>query len=95
MVHVYVDRCIFKKNRGSAIIYERNIYGLDVGMQVSIKDCHTDFVNNKILTNDQNAIVTISQSAGTVDIRNVNLTFIGNCSFINNLGTLRFVLSRV
>ena len=52
VVHIYIDRCIFNKNRafvGSAIIiYERKIYGLDVGMQVSIKN--TDFVNNEILT---------------------------------------------
>ena len=52
---------------------------------MSIKD--TDFIKNEILTADQDAIVTISQSAGTVNIRNVNLTFTGNCSFINNLGT--------
>ena len=55
VVHVYIDRCIFKNNRafvGSAIIiYERKIYGLDVGMQVSIKN--TDFVNNEILNADQ------------------------------------------
>ena len=89
VVHIYIDNCSFKENRafvGSAIIiYERKINGLDVGMQVSIKD--TDFINNEILNADQDAIVTISQSAGTVDIRNVNLTFIGNCSFINNVGT--------
>ena len=89
VVRIYIDNCSFKENRafvGSAIIiYERKFNGLDVGMQVSIKD--TDFINNEILNADQDAIVTISQSAGTVDIRNVNLTFIGNCSFINNVGT--------
>ena len=89
VVKVYIDGCIFKDNQafvGSAmIIYERKIYGLDVGMQVSIKD--TDFISNKILTADQDAIVTISQSAGTIDVRNVNLTLHGNCSFINNIGT--------
>ncbi len=89
VVHIYIDKCNFKENRafvGSAmIIYERKFNGLDVGMQVSIKD--TDFINNEIINADQDAIVTISQSAGTIDIRNVNLTFSGNCSFINNLGT--------
>ena len=89
VVMVYIDGCIFKSNQafvGSAmIIYERKIYGLDVGMQVLVKD--TDFINNEILTADQDAIVTISQSAGTIDIRNVNLTLHGNCSFINNVGT--------
>ena len=54
-------------------------------MQVSIKD--TNFVKNEILTADRDAVVTISQSAGTVDVRNVNVTFYGNCSFIDNVGT--------
>jgi transcription initiation factor TFIID subunit 2/histone acetyltransferase MYST3 len=89
VVHIYINKCNFKENRafvGSAIIiYERKFNGLDVGMQVSIKD--TDFINNEIINADQDAIVTISQSAGTIDIRNVNLTFSGNCSFIDNLGT--------
>ena len=51
----------------------------------SIKD--TDFISNEILTADQDAIVTISQSAGMVDIRNVNVSFYGYCSFIDNIRT--------
>ena len=86
VVNVYIDGCVFLGNTallGSAIlIYECKISGLDVGMQVSIKD--TDFIKNVILTADRDAVVTISQSAGTVDIRNVNVTFCGNCSFIDN-----------
>ena len=89
VVKVYIDGCLFMGNKaliGSALlIYERKSSGLDVGMQVSIKD--TDFIKNEILTADQDAIVTISQSAGTVDIRNANVTFYGNCSFIDNIGT--------
>ena len=89
VVKVYIDGCIFMRNKaliGSALlIYERKSSGLDVGMQVSIKD--TDFIKNEILTADQDAIITISQSAGTVDIRNVNVTFYGNCSFTNNIGS--------
>lgn len=54
-------------------------------MQVSIND--TEFIDNEILTADRDAIITISQSAGTVDIRNVNLTLYSNCSFIDNTGT--------
>ena len=71
---------------GPAIqIYEYKINALSVGIQVSIKD--TDFIDNEILTADQDASVTVSQSAGIVDIKNVNLTFYGNCSFIGNTGT--------
>ena len=89
VVKVYIDKCIFKENQafvGSAIIiYEYKSNGLGVGMQVSIKD--TDFINNEIITADQDATITISQSAGTVDIRNINLTLHGSCSFISNTGT--------
>ena len=89
VVNVYIDGCIFVRNKaliGSALlIYERKISGLAVGMQVSIKD--TDFIENEILTANQDAVVSISQSAGTVDVRNVNVTFYGNCSFIDNIGS--------
>ena len=89
VVKIYIDRCVFGGNRafiGSAIvIYEFKINGFAVGIQVSIKD--TDFIDNEILTADRDAIITVSQSAGTVDIRNVNLTLYGNCSFIGNIGT--------
>ena len=54
VVNVYIDGCVFLGNTallGSAIlIYECKISGLDVGMQVSIKD--TDFIKNAILTAD-------------------------------------------
>jgi hypothetical protein len=49
VVNFYIDGCIFLGNKallGSAIlIYEHKISGLDVGMQVSIKD--TDFIKNE------------------------------------------------
>ena len=89
VVKVYFDQCHFKYNRayvGAAIlIYEYKISGFNIGIQVSIKD--TEFVNNEIVTADPDATITISQSAGIVDIRNVNLTLHGNCSFIDNAGT--------
>ena len=89
VVNVYIERCVFARNRafaGSAIlVYEYKINGFAVGIQVSIKD--TDFIDNEVLTADRDARVTISQSAGIVDIRNVNLTLYGNCSFIGNTGT--------
>ena len=86
---MYIDRCLFTGNRvfvGAAIlIYEYKINGFNIGIQISIKD--TDFISNEIVTFDQDATITISQSAGIVDIRNVNLTLQGNCSFIDNAGT--------
>ena len=89
VVSIYIEGCLFTRNRafaGSAIhIYEHKINGFAVGIQVSIKD--SDFIDNEILPADQDATVTVSQSAGTVDIRNVNLTLQGNCSFIDNIGT--------
>ena len=89
VVKIYIERCLFTRNHafiGSAIvIYEYKLNGFAVGMQVSIKD--TDFIDNKILTADRDAVITVSQSAGTVDIRNVNLTLYGNCSFVDNTGT--------
>ena len=89
VVKVYIDGCLFMGNKAligsSLLIYERKSSGLDIGIEVSIKD--TDFIKNEILTANQDAIVTISQSAGTVDIRKVNVTFYGNCSFIDTIGT--------
>ena len=89
VIKVYIDRCFFSGNKailGAAIIvYEYKISGFNVGIQVSIKD--TDFIGNEIVTADEDATITISQSAGIVDIRNVNLTLQGNCSFIDNTGT--------
>ena len=56
MVNVYINMCIFTGNKavlGSALlIYERKTSGLDVGMQVSIKDTH--FIKNEILNADCN-----------------------------------------
>ena len=89
VVKIFIEGCLFARNRafiGSAIvIYEYKINGFAVGMQVSIND--TEFIDNEILTADRDAVITVSQSAGTVDIRNVNLTLYGNCSFIDNTGT--------
>ena len=89
VVNIYIERCLFTRNRafaGSAILlYEYKINGFAIGIQVSIKD--TDFIDNEIVNANQDASVTISQSAGTVDIRNVNLTLHGTCSFIDNIGT--------
>ena len=89
VVKMYIDKCLFTGNRafvGTAIlIYEYKINGFNIGIQISIKD--TDFISNEIVTFDQDATITISQSAGIVDIKNVNLTLQGNCSFINNTGT--------
>jgi hypothetical protein len=89
VLNVFIDRCIFRENRatvGSAMaIYENKINGFSLGMQVSIKDSH--FVNNKAITTNQDAMFAVSQSASTVDIRNVNLTLYGNCSFVGNIGT--------
>ena len=88
-VKVFVDRCIFSENRatvGSAMaIYESKINGFSLGMQVSIKD--SQFSNNKAITTNNDATFTVSQSASTVDVRNVNLTLYGNCSFVDNTGT--------
>ena len=89
VVKIYVDKCRFTGNRayvGAAIlVYEFKLSGFNVGMQVSIKD--TDFTNNEIINADPDATITIAQSAGIVDIRNVNVTLSGNCSFIDNAGT--------
>ena len=89
VVKVYIDGCLFTDNQayvGAAInIYENKRSGLSLGIQVSISD--TDFVNNEIVTVNPDATITLSQSAGIVDIRNVNLTLHGNCSFIDNAGT--------
>ncbi len=89
VVKFYIDGCVFAENRGfigsAIVIYEFKINGFAVGIQVSIKD--TDFIDNEIITADRDAVITVSQSAGTVDIRNVNLTLHGNCSFIGNTGT--------
>ena len=89
VVNIYIERCLFTRNRalaGSAIaIYEHKINGFAVGIQVSIKD--TDFIGNEIVTADQDATISVSQSAGTVEVRNVNLTLHGSCSFIDNVGT--------
>lgn len=89
VVKIYFDKCFFSRNRayvGAAIlIYEFKLSGFNVGIQVSIRDTHFD--NNEILNADPDATITIAQSAGIVDIRNVNLTLSGNCSFIDNAGT--------
>ena len=89
VVNVYIDNCLFMGNQGfvgsAMTVYEYKINGFGVGIQIFIKD--TNFVNNKIVTVDPDATITISQSAGIVDIRNVNLTLYGNCSFIDNAGT--------
>ena len=89
VVKFYIEGCVFAENLafiGSAIvIYEFKINGFAVGIQVSIKDTH--FIDNQIITADRDAVITVSQSAGTVDIRNVNLTLHGNCSFVGNTGT--------
>ena len=66
-------------------IYEYRINGFGISIQISIRD--TNFINNDIITANRDATITISQSAGIVDIRNVNLTLSGNCSFIDNAGT--------
>ena len=85
VVNVYIDNCLFMGNQGfvgsAMTVYEYKINGFGVGIQIFIKD--TNFVNNKIVTVDPDATITISQSAGIVDIRNVNLTLYGNCSFID------------
>ena len=89
VVNIYIEGCLFTRNQafvGSAIVvYEYKVNGFAVGMQVSINN--TDFIDNEILNADQEASITVSQSAGTVDIRNVNLTLHGTCSFIDNIGT--------
>lgn len=88
-VKVYIEGCMFARNSafvGSAIlIYEDKSNGFAIRIQVSVKD--TDFIDNKILTADRDATITVSQSASTVDIRNINFTLHGNCSFIGNIGT--------
>ena len=89
VVKMYIDQCFFTGNRafvGAAIlIYEYKINGFNIGIQISIKD--TDFISNEIVNFDRDATITISQSAGIVDIRNVNLTLQGNCAFVDNTGT--------
>ena len=89
-INVYVDKCRFLRNRatvGSAItIYEYKINGFGEGIQVSIKDTH--FMDNEVITGDsENVMVAVSPSASTVNVRNVNLTLHGNCSFVDNIGT--------
>ena len=88
-VKVFIDACSFVENSaviGSAVvIYEYKINGFAVGMQISIRD--TNFINNEIVTADTGAAVTISQSAGILDVRNVNLTLHGRCLFRDNTGT--------
>ena len=88
-INVFVDGCIFSENRatvGSAMaLFENKINGFSLGMQVSVKDSH--FINNKAISSNRNAVVTVSNSASTVDVRNVNLTLLGNCSFVDNVGT--------
>lgn len=89
VVKVFFDKCFFSRNRayvGAAIlIYEFKLSGFNIGIQVSIQDTHFD--NNEIVNADPDATITIAQSAGIVDIRNVNLTLSGNCSFVDNAGT--------
>ena len=88
-VSVRIKNCLFTRNLafvGSAmVIYEYKLGGLNIGLQVSIED--TDFVDNGIVTIDTDAVITVSQSAGIVDIRHTNVTFYGNCSFVGNGGT--------
>ena len=88
-VSVHVKNCLFTRNLafvGSAmVIYEYKLSGLNIGLQVFIED--TDFVDNGIVTIDTDAVITVSQSAGIVDIRHTNVTFYGNCSFVGNGGT--------
>ena len=88
-INVIVDNCIFSENRatvGSAMaVYEYKINGFNGGMQIIIKDSH--FVNNRVITSDHDTMMALSQSASTVNVRNVNLTLYGNCSFVDNIGT--------
>ena len=88
-VNVFVDKCNFINNRatvGSAMaVYEYKINGFGQGMQLSIKNSH--FVENKVITENHNTMVAVSQSASTVHIRNMNITLYGNCSFVDNIGT--------
>ena len=89
VLNVSIDGCIFSENSatvGSAMaIYEHKTNGFSLGMQVSIKDSH--FINNKVITTNQDAVFATSQSASTVNIRSVNFTLHGNCSFVDNVGT--------
>ena len=89
VVRVFLNKCTFVNNQalvGSAVfLYEYKLDGFSVGMQVFIRD--SDFIANTISTFDEDATVTISQSAGIVDVRNMNLTFYGNCTFKDNDGT--------
>ena len=88
-INVYVDKCIFRENKatvGSAVaVYEYKINGFGRGMQVSIKDSH--FVNNKVLASNHDTMIALSRSASTINVRNVNVTLYGNCSFVDNIGT--------
>ena len=88
-IRIFIDSCTFSENRatvGSAMaIYENKINSFSPGMQVSIRDSH--FINNKVITTNRDSTITVSQSASTIDIRNVNLTLYGSCSFVDNIGT--------
>ena len=89
VVSIFIERCIFEENIsyiGSAIgSFEQKSSGRNLGIQTAVRNC--TFANNTITTGDNTAEVTISQSAGILDLRSVNVTLEDDCSFEFNQGT--------
>ena len=89
VVSFLIEGCTFEENESflaSAIgVTEQKFSGRNVGIQTVVKN--STFISNKISSGDENVALTISQSAGVIDLQNVNLTLESDCFFLCNDGT--------
>ena len=98
VINVFIENCYFARNKafiGSALqLYEYKLSAGNFGTQIHVSD--TTFFDNSIVTTDPNLSQSLLQSAGVVDIRNLNVTLSGKCVFESNNGTaLRAEMSYV
>ena len=83
------DNCNFERNEAFVgpvmSLYEFKFSGMGVGIQIHIRD--TTFIDNRVETAVFGKLVSVNQNFGIIDIRSINITFFGNCLFLNNAGT--------